>query len=283
MVITPLAAESMGSRSMAVFIETEKTRILIDPGAGISELRFGYKPHPLENWILKKHLDRIRLFMQKADMVIITHFHANHFISDSPELYRDKLLFVKNPTRKIGIDQRNRGFQFIKSIQGVPKDINYIDGRKFMFENLELRFSDPAVHSGDEDSGYVVIPCVISNNYTFEFIADIEQLGGTVADDFIIKNNPDFCYFDGPVSYFYDDISRKSVMNEYNDVIRKIMKNTKVSEIIIDHHLLRDILWRENIKSLLSFAEDRDVNIQTAAEFRGEENNLLEARRDRLY
>ena len=58
MKITPLAADSMGTRSMATFVETGDCRILIDPGAELGPMRYGLAPHPLELYCLDKHLER---------------------------------------------------------------------------------------------------------------------------------------------------------------------------------------------------------------------------------
>ena len=45
--IIPLAAESLGVRSMCTYVETPDLRILIDPGVSLGP-RFGLLPHPKE-------------------------------------------------------------------------------------------------------------------------------------------------------------------------------------------------------------------------------------------
>ena len=44
MKIIPLAAESLGVRSMATYVEAGQTGILIDPGATLSPSRFNLPP-----------------------------------------------------------------------------------------------------------------------------------------------------------------------------------------------------------------------------------------------
>ena len=40
MIVTPLAAESLGVRSVATYVECGGTRVLIDPGAMLAPNRF---------------------------------------------------------------------------------------------------------------------------------------------------------------------------------------------------------------------------------------------------
>ena len=42
--VVPLAADSLGVRSMATYVECGETRILIDPGAALGAARFGLPP-----------------------------------------------------------------------------------------------------------------------------------------------------------------------------------------------------------------------------------------------
>ncbi len=47
MVVVPLAAESLGVRSLSVFVRTPDTGVLIDPGVALGT-RGGLHPHPAE-------------------------------------------------------------------------------------------------------------------------------------------------------------------------------------------------------------------------------------------
>ena len=46
--IVPLAADSLGVRSMATYVECGETRLLIDPGAALGASRFGLPPAEAE-------------------------------------------------------------------------------------------------------------------------------------------------------------------------------------------------------------------------------------------
>ncbi len=48
MKITPLAADSLGARSMVTFVETRDVSVLIDPSVRLGPRRYELPPHPLE-------------------------------------------------------------------------------------------------------------------------------------------------------------------------------------------------------------------------------------------
>jgi len=49
MKITPLAADSLGARSMATIVETPDVSVLIDPSVRLGPFRYDLRPHPTEN------------------------------------------------------------------------------------------------------------------------------------------------------------------------------------------------------------------------------------------
>jgi predicted metallo-beta-lactamase superfamily hydrolase len=73
----------------------------------------------------------------------------------------------------------------------------------------------------------------------------------------------------------------KASLEKAVENLKKISEVSK--EIVLDHHLLRDINWRKQISELFVHAEQFSTEIKSAAEFRGVEENLLEARRKELY
>ncbi len=282
--ITPLAAESMGSRSMATFVETRDCRVLIDPGANVEPFRYGLSPHPFEQFCLEKHRERIQLFARLADVIVITHYHFDHFIPDDPELYRDKILLLKNPNQRINVNQRRRAFGFLKGVKGYAGEVTYVDSRSMHFGKTLMTFSDPVPHGVAEKLGFVIQVALCEDEQTFLFSSDIQGPCRDDPVDFILQQNPEFLYLDGPVTYLQQrDCSSEEPLNETLERMRMIIEKPKATQVIIDHHLLRDFWWKEKMESLFTFAGRRGILIRTAAEFRGEKNNLLEARRNQLY
>ena len=80
--------------------------------------------------------------------------------------------------------------------------------------------------------------------------------------------------FDGPMTYPYQNVIPNIV---------QILKETRVSDFIIDHHYLRNLKWREKIAEPFSVADSMGKRFGCAAMFLGKGEDLLEARRKQLY
>ena len=89
MKVIPLAADSLGVRSMATYVEVAGNGILIDPGATIAASRFNLPPAPEEWDALRRANDRISAYAARASMVFVSHYHDDHFRSD-PATYADR-------------------------------------------------------------------------------------------------------------------------------------------------------------------------------------------------
>ena len=113
--------DSMGAKSSCVFVETRDIRIIIDPGIAAMQPSF-----PAEEWkkILWREEGRrkIKRFLKKSDVVVISHYHYDHFLPKDIEIYRDKILFTKNPNEYINESQRGRAMDFFGRIHSSILD-----------------------------------------------------------------------------------------------------------------------------------------------------------------
>ncbi len=279
MEIIPIASDSVGTRSMATFVRTKDCSILIDPGAALGPSRYRLPPHPLELQKLKEDWMNIKRYAKKADVMVVTHYHYDHHNPDEPEIYRDKITLLKHPTEKINMSQKKRAGFFIEKLKGIPKNIEYSDGREFVFGSTQIKFSNPVFHGTNDRLGYVTEVSIKEGGFTFVFTSDVE--GPSIDDQagFILEENPDVLYLDGPLSYMLGYRYSKASLDASVENIINILKNTRIEKLIIDHHLLRDLKWKERISKV--FKEKK--TILTAAAFNGLENTMLEARRKELY
>jgi len=78
MKIVPLASESLGVRSMAIYVETDDVGVLFDAGASLAP-RFGLMPHPFEYRALKEARERIRAYSERAEVITLSHYHFDHY------------------------------------------------------------------------------------------------------------------------------------------------------------------------------------------------------------
>jgi len=165
----------------------------------------------------------------------------------------------------------------------LPKQIEYSDGKEFKFGKTSITFSPAVFHGTNSLLGYVTEVLVDDEKGRFLHTSDVEGPSVDAQTDFIIKSNPDIVYLDGPLSYMlgfrysYNNLER-SVKN-----IIKIFEKTNVKTMIIDHHFLRDLKWKERIKEAFVAAEKKGARLITAAEFNNLPVEMLEAERNELW
>ncbi len=279
MKIIPIAADSLGTRSMATFVETCDCSICIDAAVSLGPRRYGLPPHPVEYQRMNEHWENIMDYAKRADVLIVTHYHYDHHDPSIPDLYRDKTVLIKHPAENINRSQRGRASFFLKQIDIMPRSLEYADGRMFSFGDTSIRFSDAVFHGTGNRLGYVVELCIRDGEDSFVFTSDVEGPNTKEQADFIIKENPRIVYLDGPLSYMLGYRYSYESLNLAVKNILRILNETDVENLVIDHHLLRDLNWKERISQVFETGK----KILTAAEFLGRKNEPLEARRKELF
>jgi uncharacterized protein len=283
MIITPLAAESLGVRSAAFFVETADVRVLIDPGVSLAPRRFGLPPHPLEIRAMNESWRAVKEFAAKADVLVITHYHFDHFDPTEPLVFNGKTLLVKHPQENINTSQRGRARELIRNFRTLPRRVEFADSGEFRFGGTTLRFSPAVPHGPNAKVGWVVEVSIREGESCFLHTSDIQGAVLPQQAAFIRAEGPDTLYLDGPLTYmlgqeFSPGDLRASITN-----ICDIIETTRVQTLIIDHHLLRDPKWKEEIKEVFAGAEKTGKKVVTAAGFLGRDEEILEAHRRQLY
>ena len=114
MLIRPLWADSLGAKSYSVYVEAGGVRLVIDPGVAAMHRGYPASPELKARWrdeayhVIAEHLKR-------ATHVVITHYHHDHYLwrEEDAELYRGKVLYVKDPNSYINDSQRGRAHEFM--------------------------------------------------------------------------------------------------------------------------------------------------------------------------
>ncbi len=283
MKIVPLAADSMGTRSMATYIETGDCKIVIDAAVALGPYRYGHEPHPLEHEMLDKHWKRIKWYARRADVLIVTHYHYDHHDPDEPGIYRNKTLLTKHPKENINKSQKKRASFFLKELEDLPKKIEFSDGNEFSFGKTKIRFSKAVPHGTSTKLGCVTEVCIREGREKFLHTSDVQGPCLDEQADFILDEKPRTVFCDGPMSYMLGyRYSKKSLEVSIENIIR-IMKETRVKNFVVDHHLLRDLKWDERLEDAFVVAKERNVTLSTFAGYLGKENEILEARRKELW
>jgi predicted metallo-beta-lactamase superfamily hydrolase len=295
--VTPLAAESLGVRSMCTFVQTDDVAILLDAGISLCPWRFSLPPHPLEFQTIHVLREKIAKMADKAQIVTLSHYHYDHhtpFFEDwmvnwttqtqtARQIYQDKILLVKHPKESINKSQQERALAFLKTCGDYAKTLQEADNKTFTYGNTNICFSKAVAHGEDNASlGYVIMTTIeYKNQEKFMFAPDIQGPMSNHTLQLILETQPNMLMLGGPPFYLADTrIKKTSIQNAITN-LKAITKTIPIT--IIEHHTLRDELFKQKLCSLKTYADQAGHNILTAAEYIGQENNLLEAQRKSLY
>ncbi|WP_456326172.1 MBL fold metallo-hydrolase, partial [Palaeococcus sp. (in: euryarchaeotes)] len=244
MKITPLASESLGVRSLAVYVEVGKRGILIDPGVALGPKRYSLPPANAELEALARSREKIQAYAEKADIITISHYHYDHhtpffeglYESSSPErakeIYEGKILLIKHPRENINFSQRKRAWAFLKNAEPIAKRIEYADGRLFDFGDFIMEFS-PAVPHGSEGTklGFVLMVMIDDGTKRIIHASDTQFLNRTSVE-WIIKQAPDLIIGDGPPTYL-EGYRVKDAWTTGRKNLNEVIKETG-AKIILD-------------------------------------------------
>lgn len=294
--VIPLAAESLGVRSMCTYVETPDVRVVLDAGVSLCPNRFGLPPHPQEFEAIVDARRRIAQAAEKAQVVTISHYHYDHHTPSfedwlvnwterdvtAKQIYLDKVVLAKNPRENINSSQRERAWMFTRTGGKYAHSIQNADNKTFMFGRTNLRFSEAVFHGSDKSElGWVLMVVIETENEKFMFASDVQGPISHRPLEIITEEAPQMLMIGGPPLYLSPfNVNEKEMEKGLKNLI-EIVK--KVPHLILDHHITRDENWREKTVDLFYEAYRTGSTIQTAAEFLGRKDNLLEASRKRLF
>ncbi len=276
MIIKPIASDSMGVRSMATYVETDDVTIFIDPSAALGPSRYGLSPHSLEIDALQKAKEEIASIAKDCDILIISHYHYDHY-DPNEGFYEGKKVFAKDRNENINKSQQERGKEFEQKVKEKCKLI-YCDDSIHEFGNTKIIFSPPFFHGpANVRLGYVLMTTIDDGSYKLLHASDVQGPVTREARDYIIQRSPDLLIIDGPPSYFLGwRFSKKNLQDAEENLVEII--NETGCEVILDHHLLRDLKYKEKFPGPYTTGK-----VKTFAEYLGKENSMLEARRKELW
>jgi predicted metallo-beta-lactamase superfamily hydrolase len=277
MKIVPLAADSLGVRSMATYVEAGSTGLLIDPGATLAPARYGLPPSQEEWEALRRANDRISAYATRARYVFLSHYHEDHFRSD-PVSYAGCVVLAKDPRRMVAGAQARRARALWDVLQGQAT-VQAADGSGLRTLDLELAVSPPLPHGAEGTPlGYVVALSVEDprEGQRFVFASDVQGPLSSVAAAWLIKARPTTLYLSGPTSYVERELGTAAI-DRAVDNLRRILDATGC-RVIMDHHAVRDPRYSTRFERLWETGR-----VVTAAAHLGLDAQPLEARRDRLW
>jgi len=281
--------DSMGTRGMATVIDIDGFKVFIDPGVNIAPRRYGLPPHPLELEALEKHLDEIHRETIDSNVLIITHYHRDHYLyrEGEAEYYRGKIVLIKDPNRKINYSQRVRAHILLNKlgIKDIASKVKPADNETFDFNNIKIRFSKPLPHGARGSKlGYTLAVSVETPYGVIVHASDVQGPMDREALEEILRFEPDILIISGPPTYFEGlRINSENINEGLRNMLELAERVKEGSTLIVDHHLLRDLNYYSKVKHIVEACSVRNVRFITAAEFMGLEIKQLEAMRRTLW
>ena len=294
--VSPLAAESLGVRSMCTLIETPDVTVLLDAGISLSPYHFELPPHPIEFCAIERLRKTIANAADKAEVVTISHYHFDHHTPSfedwvvnwtesgktAHQIYQNKIVLIKNPSKKINNIQRQRAMLFQKTGGKHAKVLETADGKTFTYGKTLLSFSEAVAH-GSEDLklGWVIMAVVEHEKERFMFAPDIQGPMSTRTLELILATKPTVIMLGGPPFYLLGSRINMSQLKQGLRNLKQIVE--EIPLVILDHHALRDESWKPKIEDVFQKAYEDRHYIVTAAEYSGKENTFLESKRKQLF
>ncbi len=294
--VTPLAAESLGVRSLCTLVETPDLAVLLDAGVALAPYRFSLPPHPVEFQAIARLRHVIAEAADKASVTTISHYHYDHHTPSfedwvvnwtegsetAKQIYRDKLVLAKNPKENINASQRQRAWMFQKTTAKHAESFEAADGKSFKFGDTALSFSEAVAHGSDDyHLGWVTMCTITVGEEKFMFAPDVQGPISMYTAELILAAKPDLLMVGGPPTYL--EGTRVDVRKIYQALLNLERIVTVVPTVVVEHHTLRDELWRQKLVGVFKKAEEKGHLVMTAAEYAGKDNIFLESKRRELY
>ena len=158
----------------------------------------------------------------------------------------------------------------------------YADNQTTAADGVKIVFSGPVDRTTDGKQK-CVMTAVSRGDDTFVHSSDVRGLCSPDAAGFILQQRPQVLYLDGPDAEARAGGEAVLQRPDCLERIQQVLESTPVTTLILDHHIMRERGGLRLLEPLFSLALKKGITVRTAAGTRGEENNLLEARRRVLY
>ncbi|MFW9928894.1 MAG: hypothetical protein ACFFD1_05860 [Candidatus Thorarchaeota archaeon] len=283
--LLPLAGETLGTRSMAISVQGKTSQFIFDPGVALAPQRYNLPPHSMERERRKQQRENILSTIKSMPVegFWVSHYHLDHYpnyneavkmwnpnIKDFP----DSPFYIKHPKENLNKNQRRRARKFVAALKRMKKQF-------FPAENCTINLGDftisgsPILPHGDVTKlGYVIGCNLTYKNTKLCFTGDIMGAPFDSHVEWLIQSSPDILIIDGPT---------KDQIKAFRTNFQKVIDNTEIKYVIIEHHLLRSEDWHDMISNELDSMKSSGIKFFTYADILGKKIELLEVMRKNLY
>ncbi len=229
--------------------------------------------------------ERIIRACKTADIIVVTHYHYDHhpFPRDDEmydECFTSRIVLAKDIRNNINYSGRRRGKFFESRIKDIVESLEWSDGKTYKFDSIRIQVS-PAVWHGEVGSkvGMVVMVLIedVETGERFLFGSDAQNLADPAALEWALKADPDTAFIDGFPTIFLGWRMKHESFERSLKHLERFIAETRVKMVVVDHHIVRDIDYREKMKPIYELSTRIGKKIETAAEYIGVEDLFLEA------
>jgi len=273
-----IGAESLGVRGLCCVVETNGRKIVIDPGVALGYRRHGLLPHPVQVAASERVKAAIEKALEDATDVVISHYHGEHYpmVDANPfQLSADRVAkSLRHPklwAKGIQNPSSTQGYR----AQALARKINRVLPASEGLSDGCLSFSAPVPHGEQGRGGTVMMTRIEGGNEVFVHASDIQMLSDEAIEQ-ILRWQPTVVLASGPPIY----LPGLTWQKREGALRRTLMVARRIDRLILDHHLMRSKegeKWLDWVSSLI------EHKIICAADFMGQNRNLLEAERVRWY
>ncbi|MEM4044281.1 MAG: hypothetical protein QXM20_00485 [Fervidicoccaceae archaeon] len=281
------ASDSLGVRSMANFLLTESgTKIAIDPGAALAPRRYGLPPHPIELHALEQSLELIKKEINDSSVVVITHYHRDHYPQrkDILDALIGKTVIMKHPSIEINRSQKLRASLFQKELESRGIKYLAVNSGRLSVEDLKISIEGPFWHGEiGTPLGKIIAVVIDDGDFRYYFASDSQGPVDPNALNSICSLKPNLLYISGPPNYFESSSLKQENIRAGMMNLEKMISSACFNSAIIDHHFAREKGYESRLRELMMIGKDAGVSINDVAGFVGVERKPLESMRRELY
>lgn len=277
-----LAFDSHGVKGACVRVSTPDLTLVVDPGASLEGAGFPL-PAAEQERLLEERLTACRRAAQDAQALVISHYHLDHFIEHrDPDLYRGKLLFVKD-YENLPPKQADRADRFLRTIDGLAEEIIPCDRRAFRFGRTRVEFSEPVPHGArDAEPGAVIMTTIRRGRQALLITSDVCGPVEENTAELIIASKARTVILDGyPTHALRPDPDSGTPDPAALDLLRSIINACRIlharplKTLILDHHSCRDYRYPAFLRLVYARAERLKKKFGTVAELAGGRSAVL--------
>ncbi|MHA1393191.1 MAG: hypothetical protein ACTSRZ_06795 [Promethearchaeota archaeon] len=249
--VTPICSDSFGVRGFCIRVITPDLIMLLDPGCALGP-RQGYRiPHPFELKKLYQNTNKIIKEAKRAQYIFISHYHHDHFkpnIKDYlyihtnkqifEDIFKNKIIFAKDPENFINYNQKQRGIKFFGDIKKNGCKFN----SKIYKIALDEQYTDLNINNGIKQNKGANSCSFLSKLRENKDIKQVLSIGNTnlifpyeFLHGHFIKNKifvqPLIINYQNENVFFFSDVQGFPDKNDFQRVIN--LKNT-LNHILID-------------------------------------------------